>query len=71
MPGIGRNFGRRLYPTAGSFDLSLRMNSTSFAFTSWFVAVSDSHRISFRTVRSRHCSGVKSASMSRLLALPK
>jgi hypothetical protein len=38
------------------------MNSTSFAFTSWLVAVSDSHKISFRTVRSRHWSGVKSAS---------
>jgi hypothetical protein len=49
----------------------LRMNFLSFAFTSCFVAICDSHRISFRTVRSRHCSGVKSASMSRLLALPK
>jgi hypothetical protein len=28
-------------PTAGSFDRSERMNSTSFAFTSWSVAVSD------------------------------
>jgi hypothetical protein len=27
-------------PTVGSFDLSVRMNSISFAFTSCFVAVS-------------------------------
>jgi hypothetical protein len=56
---------------AGSLDLNDRMNSTSFAFTSWSVAVSDCQRISFRSARSRHCSGVKSASMSWLLALPK
>ena len=47
------------------------MNSTSFKFTSRSVAVSDCQRISFRIVKSRLCSGVKSLWMSRLSTLPK
>jgi hypothetical protein len=65
------NFGHWVYPMAGSFDFRRRMNSISFAVTSASVAVSDSHRISLRIVKSRNCSLVKSRAMSALLALPK
>ena len=47
------------------------MSSTSLRLTSVSAAVSDSHRISLRIVKSRRWSRVKSRSICLLSTLPK
>lgn len=61
----GLRLGHWLYPIAGSLDRCAKIISISFARTSESVAVSDSQRISRRTVKSRRCSRVKSARRRR------
>ena len=67
----GWTFGQRLYPNSGSFDRCKRMNSISFRLTSLRVAASGSQRISFRMVKSRSCSGVKSRLTDRAVCTPE
>jgi hypothetical protein len=52
-------------------DRSVRMKWISTCVISDLLAVCDSHKISFRIVKSRLCSGVKSPSIRALSALPK
>jgi hypothetical protein len=52
-----------LYPILGSFDRGRVINSDSFAFTFWRVAVIDSQRISFVMVSFPRCLLGKSRSM--------
>jgi len=63
--------GVRLYPISGLFAPVSRISLTSIARTSASVAVSDSQRISLRTVRSRRCSARSAAIRAFALGLPK
>src|SRR5260370_9849514 len=66
------NFGFRLYPFDGSFaSYSLTRAISCRDISRLSVSSGNSMSISFRIVKSRLCSLVKSCSMSLLLALPK